>query len=167
VLLPVWRLFARNVSKVEYSVGVTARYRLNTRDKSGLLFAMMRTFASEQSRIAFEGNLASTELFRLEDASYDETGVLKRATTAPRLDFLVLPLVLNRVPEIEKAIRSKIAFTGYGGIIHVQIEAKGEVVFGAYDNFGGESVVVNGSIATNFLDELVKNRTLRSYSPIP
>lgn len=125
---------------------------------------MMRRFASEQSRIAFEGNLASTELFRLDGASYDETAMLKRATTAPQLDFLVLPLIPARVPEFEKAIRSKIAFAGYKGIIHVQIEAEGKIVFGAYDNFGKESVVVNGSISTDVLDNLVKDRTLRSYA---
>ena len=145
---------------------MTTRYRLDTRDKPALLFAMMRTFASEQSRIAFEGNLANTELFRLNGASHDETGVLRRATTAPALDFLVLPLVPARVPEIVTAIRSKVAFAGYRGIIHVQIESNGEIVFGAYDNFDRESVVVNGPISTNVLDDLVVHRTLRTYSPV-
>ena len=127
---------------------------------------MMRRFASEQSRIAFEGNLARTELFRFEGVSYQETGLLRRATTAPPLDFVVLPLTPAGAPEIEKAIRSKIAFAGYRGIIHVQIECEGEIVFGAYDNFGKESVVVTGSISMDMLDDLVKDRTLRSYAPV-
>lgn len=157
---------ARNLRKIAYSVVVTTRYRLDTRDKPELLFAMMRRFASEQSRIAFEGNLARTEPFRLEGVSYDETGTLRRATTAPRLDFLVLPLTPVGVSEIEKAIRSKIAFAGDKGIIHVQIESEGEIVFGAYDNFGKESVVVTGSISIDTLDDLGKDRTLRSYVPV-
>lgn len=143
---------------------MSTRYTLDTRDKPSLLFAMMRTFASEQSRIAFEGNLASSELFKLEGASHDEVGALRRATTAPQLDFLVLRLLPTRVPEIEKAIRSKIAFSGYKGIIHVQIAVKDEIVFGAFDNFGRESVVVNGAISPDLLDDLVKAQTLRSYS---
>jgi hypothetical protein len=145
---------------------VSNRYSLDTRDRPGLLFAMMRRFASEQSRIAFEGNLASTELFRLVGGSHEEAGLLKRATAAPQLDFVVLPLVASRVSEIEKAIRSKVAFAGYAGIIHVQIESHGEIVFGAYDNFGRDSVVVNATIDTSILDDLVKARILRYYSPI-
>lgn len=145
---------------------VTNGYRLDTRDRPRLVFAMMRTFASDQSRIAFEGNLASTELFKLEGASYDETEILKRATISPKLDFVVLALVPDCVPAIERAIRSKIAFSGYKGIIHVQIEASEKIVFGAYDNFGTDSVIVNGVVSTALLDDLVKSRTLRSYSPV-
>ena len=52
-----------------YSLVVTNAYSLDTRDRPGLLFAMMRTFASDRSRIAFEGNLATTELYGLEAAS--------------------------------------------------------------------------------------------------
>jgi hypothetical protein len=156
-----------NMSQLTYPAVVTTRYRLDTRDKQALLFAMMSTFASERTLIVFEGNLANTELFKLEGASYEETAKLKRATTSPKLDFIVLPLTATRLPAIEKAIRSKVAFAGNRGIIHVQIEAKDVIVFGAYDNFGRESVVVNGTIPTNLLDELVKDRTLRSYTPIP
>jgi hypothetical protein len=148
-----------------YSVVVSTSYSLDTRDKPSLLFSMMRTFASEQSSIAFEGNLASSELFTIEGGSHDEVGVLRRVTTAPQLDFLVLPLLPTRLPETEKAIRSKIAFSGYKGIIHVQIAVKDEIVFGAYDNFGRESVVVNDAISPDVLDDLVKAQTLRSYSP--
>jgi hypothetical protein len=69
--------------------------------------------------------ISSTELYTLKGASYDETEILKRATIAPRLDFIVLPLVPACTPELQKAIRSKISFDGYRGIIHVQIEADG------------------------------------------
>jgi hypothetical protein len=157
--------YTPDIAKILYSLVVTNAYSLDTRDRPALLFGMMRTFSSEQSHIAFEGNLAATELYTLEGASYDETEILKRATIAPRLDFIVLPLVPARVPEIQRAIRSKIAFDGYRGIIHVQIEADGELVFGAYDNFHRETVMVYGTIETSVLDDLVKARTLRSYAP--
>jgi hypothetical protein len=125
---------------------------------------MMRKFASDQSRVAFEGNLATTELYRLEGSAHEEKPILKRATTAPGLDFVVLPLIPARVSEIEKAIRSKIAFDGYKGIIHVQIEANGELAFGAYDNFHPETVMIYGPIEKVALDELVTNRMLKSYA---
>jgi hypothetical protein len=153
-------------AEILYSFVVTDAYSLDARDRPALLFSMMRTFASELSHIALEGNLAATELFTLEGASYDETEVLRRATIAPRLDFVVLPLVPTRVPEIQQAIRSKIAFSGYRGIIHAQIEACGELVFGAYDNFHRETVMVYGTIERSLLDGLVKARTLRSYAPV-
>ena len=140
-----------------YPLVVTA-YRLDVRDRPGLLFAMMRTFASDHSRIAFEGSLASTELYSLEGAFYEETEILKRATMAPRLDFVVLPLIAHRLVEIQKAIQFKIAFAGNRGIIHVQIEAGGELAFGAYDNFHRDSVVLNGPTETAVLNNLVKTR---------
>ena len=147
-----------------YSLPVINAYSLDTRDRPGLLFAMMRMFASDHSHIAFEGNLATTELYRLEGAAYEETSVLKRATTAPLLDFVVLPLVPARIPEVEKAIRSKVAFGGYRGIIHVQIEANGKLAFGAYDNFNPDTVTIYGPIEKAALDDLVAKRTLRSYA---
>jgi hypothetical protein len=149
-----------------YSLVVTDAYSLDTRDRPSLLFAMMRTFASDRARIAFEGNLAATELYTLEGASHDETEVLRRATTAPRLDFVVLPLRVSRVAEIQKAIQSKVAFDGDRGIVHVQIEADGKRVFGAYDNFHRDTVVVNDPIELAVLNDLVKTRTLRSYAPV-
>ena len=54
---------------------------------------------------------------------------------------------------------------GTRGITHVQIEADGELVFGAYDHFHRETVVVDGIIDTALLDALVKTRTLRAYAP--
>lgn len=81
----------------------------------------MRTLAHEEARISFEGRLSHTELAKIAGASLTETEVLKRNTTSPRLDFVVLPLTQDTVPEIQKAIVSKIAFKDYAGIVHVQI----------------------------------------------
>jgi hypothetical protein len=108
--------------------------------------------------LAFEGNLSSTGLFKMEGASYEASGMLKRATLAPQLDYVVLPLTQARIAEIEKAIHSKIAFDGYKGIIHVKVESEGEIAFAAYDNFSG--VVVNAMVPTTVLDDLVKARVL-------
>lgn len=143
---------------------MTIAYTLDTRDRPLLLFAMMHAFASNQSLIAFEGNLRGTELFSLKGASHEEVGRLKRATVVPQLDFVVLPLSLSSVDQIEKAIRSKIAFNGYKGIIHTQIEVDGELAFTAYDNFAEECVVVNGRVSRDLLDDLVSTHVLRSYS---
>ena len=72
---------------------------------------MMRLLATDHSRIAFEGSLRGTELFEMDGGSHEESGQLKRASTAPPLDFVVLPLTNAASAEIEKAIDSKIGFT--------------------------------------------------------
>ena len=68
-------------------------FRLHTKHKPELLFAMMRTLAHDDARISFEGRLAHTELVKFAGASLDETKVLKRNTTSPTMDFVVLPLI--------------------------------------------------------------------------
>ncbi len=159
-----WAVIHQRPAVTGIILAVSRRYRLDPRNRPDLLFAMMRIFASEKSRISFEGHLASTELFRLDGGSHEEEGILRREGTSwPQLDFIVLPLAPPRVPEIEKAIRSKVAFSGYRGIVHVQIESAGEIVFGAYDSFHKDCVAVNAIVTTSVLDDLVKSRVLKGY----
>jgi hypothetical protein len=136
-------------------------YRLETRDRPRLLFAMMHALAAEDSRISFEGALSQTELARMA-ATHEETGVLKRATFQPKQDFLVLRLTPEKLSALEKAIISKIPF-GNHGIIHVQIERNGRIAFAAYDNFDRECVVAYSDVSSSLLDELTNARILRGY----
>jgi hypothetical protein len=141
-------------------------YRLETRHKPRLLSAMMHALAAEESKISFEGTLSQTELTRMEGVTDEETGVLKRGTLQPKLDFLVLPLTQETLAAIEKAINSKIAF-GYKGICHVQIERNGKMAFAAYDNFHQECVVAYSAVSSALLDELTKTRILWNYKRLP
>jgi len=138
-------------------------YRLDTRDRPQLLFAMMRALAGESGRLSLEGNLTQSELARVEGVSFEESGALKRGTLQPRLDFLILPLAPENVEEIEKAIRSKLGFKGANGIIHAQIEINGKIAFAAYDNFHRDMVVVDADFPSTLLDELVTLKILRGY----
>jgi hypothetical protein len=124
---------------------------------------MMKVFAADDSRISFEGKLSNTSLFEMQGSSHEETGALRRATVAPLLDYVVLPLTSMGIHKIEKAIDSKIAFHGSKGIIHVQIESQGEIAFAAYDNFSRDCVVVTSKVPTAVLDELVNAQVLRGY----
>jgi hypothetical protein len=140
------------------------RFRLHTKHKPELLFAVMQTLAHEDARISFEGRLSHTELAKIAGASLNETEVLKRNTISPRMDFVVLPLTSETVPEIEKAIVSKVAFKDYAGIVHVQIERQGRLAFVACDHFHEDCVWVSEAVPDTFLAELVKNRVLYSYA---
>jgi hypothetical protein len=137
-------------------------YRLDTRDKPRLLVAMMRALAAKDGRISFEGKLSQTGLSQMAGVASEESGVLKRATLQPKLDFLVLPLTPKNLSTLERAVVSKIAL-GHGGIIHVQIERNGKMAFAAYDNFGRECVVAYSDVSPSLLDELTKARVLRNY----
>lgn len=140
------------------------RFRLHTKHKQELLFAVMRTLAHEDARISFEGRLSHTELAKIAGASLNETEVLKRNTTSPRLDFVALPLTPETVPEIEKAIVSRVAFKDYAGVVHVQIESQRRLAFVACDHFHEDCVWVS-DVPDTFLAELVKSRVLYSYAP--
>jgi hypothetical protein len=94
--------------------------------------------------------------------SLNETDILKRNTTSPRMDFVVLPLTPEAIPEIEKVIVSRVAFKGSDGIVHVQIERQGRLAFVACDNFHEDCVWVSEAVPATFLAELVKNRVLYS-----
>jgi hypothetical protein len=126
---------------------------------------MMRTLAGDNTMIAFEGQVAHTELAKITGVSLSETEILRRNTTSPRMDFVVLPLTRTTVAGIERAVVSKIAFKGSSGIIHVQIEREGHLAFAAYDQFHEDCVWVSSDISESFLADLVERRILYSYKP--
>jgi hypothetical protein len=139
-----------------------AVYSLYTQDRPGLLNAMMSALASDTTKISFEGTLPHTDLVRIAGVTDDESEVLRRATLAPRRDFIVLPLSEQTLPAIRKAISSKIAI-GEKGIVHVQIVKDGDMAFAAYDSFDKECVVAYSAVSSALLDELTKAKVLRGY----
>lgn len=83
-------------------------------------------FAGDDSRISFEGTLAN--LPKVSGVRQEETETLRRGTIRPQFDFLALPLTPESMPEIEKAIQSRIAFNRNEGTAHVQVEKNGACV---------------------------------------
>jgi hypothetical protein len=137
-------------------------YSLYTRDRPGLLNAMMSALASDTTKISFEGTLSHTGLVRIAGITHEESGVLRRATLAPRKDFIILPLSEQTLPAIRKAINSKIAI-GEKGIVHVQIVKDSDMAFAAYDSFDKECVVAYSAVSNELLDELTNAKVLRGY----
>jgi len=85
----------------------------------------MRALAAEDCSISFEGKLSQSELARVEGVTHEETRVLKRNTLWPEVEVLLSPLTQEKLPALEKAVGSKIAF-GERGLIHVLIERRGK-----------------------------------------
>ena len=126
----------------------------------------MNPFAGADSSVAFEGNLHNTKLRDISGASDSESSALKRATTYPKLDFVVVPLTEASVPQIKQAIASKVGF-GNKGIVHVQIQKGNELVFAAYDGFHEDTVVLFSASAEHVLESLVAAGVLDSFRRVP
>ena len=101
------------------------------RDKRKFLIAVMRELAGD-AHLSLEGDLSVTRVLDLAEASGDETAILKRNTTWPVQDFVVLPLETDSI----KTIVASIGGTVPRGIIHIQIEKCNNLELGLYDNFG-------------------------------
>jgi hypothetical protein len=133
------------------------------RDKRHLLLAMMENL-SGGAHISFEGDLKALRFFSIPGASKEETGALKRNTTWPKQDFIVLPLESSTSKTIVSAIGGTIPNT----IIHIQIEKGGSIQFAAYDNFHPQCIVFNPAIDKAILDSLVSEDIMRPYTePAP
>src|SRR6202050_541428 len=107
------------------------------KDKKRLLLAMMEALAGD-AHLSFEGDLSGFRLMQIAGASDEETTTLKRNTTWPKQDFVVVPLE----PEIAPAVLPAIGGNVPKRILHIQIEKSGHIEFAAYDRFHPECVVL-------------------------
>jgi hypothetical protein len=73
------------------------------KDKTRLLTEVMRALAGD-AYISFEGDLSGMPLCQLPGCSRDETATLKRNTSWPQQDFIVLPLEPSAALSIIKGI---------------------------------------------------------------
>jgi len=134
---------------------------IDPRDKPGLLRAVMEEHAVD-SRISFEGDLRGLSFYAWADAQHEETPSLKRQTVEPELDFVVLPLTSSTYPRLWKELIERDHLVNEG-IIHVQIERDGKLLFGGYDNFHRDCIVAYSGISQDFLEQLRIKGIIRGY----
>ena len=77
-------------------------YHVDAKNRPQLLFAIMRELAGDKAWISFEGRLIHTDLMKIGGVAFEETELLRRATIAPKLDFLVLPLTRDSLQDHRK-----------------------------------------------------------------
>lgn len=139
---------------------MATRHLLKVRDKTGLFTAIIR-FLAGNAHVSFEGHLSMCSFSRELAASSTETHVLKRATLAPTLDFVVLPLEERTVRPILDALpQGKI----FRGIIHVQVEKDGVLAFGAYNSFSPGCVATGAAVPVSLLEQLKKRGIIESFA---
>lgn len=93
-------------------------------------------------------------------ASGDETSILKRNTSWPIQDFVVLPLE----DDLVKAIVTGIGGTVSRRIIHIQIEKNGNLELGLYDNFDPNSSFFGPRLTPEFFSRLESEEILRQWT---
>ena len=149
------------------AIPVPKKYYINTRDKPGLLIAIMREFVGT-GEISFEGFLGDTGLDLLPGAFHSETAALRHSSlSSDKPNFLVVPLTEDNVSSIRKVITEKEHLGSSSNIRHVQLSVGGKFVFGAYDNFHRDCVVATERIPLKLLDKLSANGVIRSYEIAP
>jgi hypothetical protein len=137
------------------------RYWVVARDKPGFLIAMMKALVGN-AHISFEGDLSRCEFPGEVPKRSTETSVLKRQTSQPVQDFVVLPLEPETIrPILDVVLPDRRFMTD---IIHIQIEKDGKIEFGAYDNFHPECIVCFLGVGTNLLDQLKEKGVIRSWT---
>jgi len=114
------------------------------------------------AHISFEGNLHDLPLFALPGGSEEETDSLKRNTSWPKQDFVIVPLEADSIGTILAAIRGALSRK----IIHVQIEKAGVLQFGAYDQFQPGCIVFGCMVNRRFLEALVSQGVMKTFTQI-
>jgi hypothetical protein len=130
--------------------------RWKVRDKRKFLIAVMTQLAGD-AHLSLEGDLSVTKLFDLAEASGNETAILKRNTTWPVQDFVVLPLEADLI----KRIVASIGGTVPRAILHIQIEKRGQLELGLYDNFGPDTSFFGPRLTPEFFGRLESEGVLR------
>lgn len=138
------------------------RWWVVTRDKPGLLWALLDHFVSNAT-VAFEGRLAALGLSDVVGAASEETLALGRQTRKPRLDFVTLPGTPETIRILKKRLAAPGLFRYRGPIVHVQIEHAGQLVLLAGDYFHRECVSVFSPVSEQLLEDLRTSGVIRSY----
>lgn len=135
-------------------------YWIEARDTPGLLIAMMNLFLGK-AHIAFEGDLSKCMLSEIQGSSSSETQILKRNTTFPLQDFIILPLEIETIEPILKQVLPQAKCVH--DIDHISIEKNGNLVFAANDNFDSGCIWVGDAVTKEFLEDLLTRRIIKSY----
>jgi hypothetical protein len=138
---------------------MSVAHRLEVR-KNAAFFRHVLSQLAGGAVLSLEGDLSQCKFDPHLVAATDETGLLKRNTIWPRQDFVALHLEPDNVDAIFKEAMA----AGFKrGIIHIQVERKGELQFASYDNFSPGGVWAGPSVPESFLQDLRSTGVIANY----
>ncbi len=141
-------------------------YAIEINKKDQAIKEIMEYYSSESSLISIEGYELIKLFEHFEGCDISETDVLPRQTTWPKLNYYILPLTNESVPNIFNEIQSKELLHFEEGIIHIQISQNNKRVFYGCDNLHPQCTVVTGEINQEFLDKLLNEGVLSDYEEL-
>ncbi len=110
------------------------RWWLDTRDKSGLLWAFLNHFR-QGSLLVLTGQLEQLRLLDLPGAERRVKSPEAKQTSWPELDAVVIPITADNTMELKRRLSSPTIFTDPGLVVEAEIIAHGACVFLAGDSF--------------------------------
>lgn len=107
---------------------------IRVRDCPGVLWALC-AFYEGQGSILFEGDLSTMPVEKFSGIGREETECLRRQTSMPLLNVAVVPITAQNTSALKSWLSAPGMLGRRGRVIHLLVEANGEVVFSACDNF--------------------------------
>ena len=133
-------------------------HRVSVRKKFDFLCAALEQFDS--ATVALEGDLSQCIFQDAIVESREPNDILQRNTLQPLQDFVILKLRPTTRGEVIRQIKQ----AGLKrGIIHVEIEANGEVQLGAYDQMSKQTVVTGRLLGPNILEQWKQAKLIWGY----
>ena len=118
----------------------------------------------EDSLLSIEGDLSKCDFSELGGSITEETDILKRNTTHPKQDFLIIPLNGNNKRSLIEDIFNRIGLRK--NVLHIQVAYKNNLFFGAYDCFHPECVWIDAKLKETILSTLLSKRIISNYKCI-
>lgn len=135
-------------------------YLVDVKNKITFLIEILKIYQSQEALLSLEGDLQPFDF--IEDIFYLETPILHRHTLLPILDFVVFPLTKQNVQQFCAQLSLNPNFLEEN-IIHLQIEVKGQLMLGAYDQFHPECTILSTMISSECLEAFKQQNIIIDY----
>lgn len=137
---------------------------LKPKKAAELVVQVMEALAGEDAWLSLEGFTVPAAVYTLPGVVTAETSILRRNTTSPVLQFVVVPLTRTNVTALKAAVSEAAALSDEQGLIHIQVAKAGQLAFGAYDNVHEECTVLYEPYSRSLSEALVRSGAATSFT---
>jgi hypothetical protein len=128
------------------------------------LVALLLERLCGNAQLSLEGDLRYVDTRQIQSISLEPTNLLRRSTSQPIQDFIILPVEPSTKDILIGSILPQAGLRTR--IYHLQIQKDRERMFAAYDRFEVDCVWIGAWADEAWLTALVNAGILRTYTPI-